>query len=647
MSNYQNKLSFRIPKDRPLTWQEMDDRSRYPNEWVNGFEYKQGMVVLFDDSSTPVSSPTGFLSWWRSKIDHTSLAINAPGTNTGIWDRIGSVSSFYTGDIGATGPEGPVGPPGIGTPGPTGVTGEKGATGPIGSTGEKGSTGDSGADGMPGPPSTVPGPIGPTGETGPTGATGIGIPSGGSVGQTLIKNSSNDFDFSWSSSSGGGILQFGSTGLFPATGLETILYVATDTNEGYYWNGTVYKALGQYDSDLTVSLSGGKTFGKYTTGQTIPSTGKTPKDVIRMAIAEALAPTVNLTSSTVIPFNMVNINNILNFSHTINTLGATVTTAVLEWRRNNTGSWTVLSSATTSSGTFTHTLTDSTFNPQPFNYRYTVTDSAGATQTATLNITPIAYSLPNITLNVVGSNIRSGESNLNRETGNIVSVLSGIVTRVPLSSNIVNLVSYTLQFSSNGGAWNDLPGATNITISAQSGTIVSFTHNDPSLVTAASIKYRVKVIDTYLSNQATQHYSTETTVGFTNFIYYGPMVNAPSTGSNILDAFTAGRISRTLSNVLPNPFNLLTGSSERRFLVAVPTGQVTNVIDEDALGAEIAVVQTGTFGDPLGKYIGNTINISDVGGTSRPYKVYLLTNASNYTAGGTPVGNHRHKITRA
>ena len=77
MANLPNRLDFRIPKNRPLTWQEMDDRSRFANEWVTPYDYKEGMVVLFDDSALPVGSTAGFLSYWRANVDHTSENSNA------------------------------------------------------------------------------------------------------------------------------------------------------------------------------------------------------------------------------------------------------------------------------------------------------------------------------------------------------------------------------------------------------------------------------------------------------------------------------------------------------------------------------------------------------------------------------------------
>lgn len=67
--------------------------------------------------------------------------------------------------------------------------------------------------------STNAGPIGltgPAGPTGPTGATGTGggVPSGGTTGQTIVKNTAVDYDVTWGSSIGA----TGPTGATGATG---------------------------------------------------------------------------------------------------------------------------------------------------------------------------------------------------------------------------------------------------------------------------------------------------------------------------------------------------------------------------------------------------------------------------------------------
>lgn len=370
-----------------------------------------------------------------------------------------------------------------------------------------------------------------------------------------------------------------------------------------------------FTSDLTVYLANGKTFGKYLSGQIIPATGKTAGEVIELAIREAIAPNVTLTSPTSITFGQTAISNVLNFSYTINPPASNVTSASLEWRRNNTGAWTVLTSDT-SSITFTHTLTDSANNPAPFNYRYVVTDDQGGTETATLDITPGGYSAPSISLSVVGNSLTSPETNSKRERGNTASTLSGTITR---NSSDVPLSSYTVQFQINGGAWTDVPGLSGISISGASASIPSTSHTPTSSGTT-SIGYRVQVVDAYQTTT-----SSTSTITLLYMIYYGPSASAPSNSSAVRSLGT--RIFTDGSN----PHNLITGTSQRIFTSAMPaTLTVTQVLDLDALNANITA-----------NYILSTFNVNDAAGNSVSYNVYTMTNAIPYSD-----MSHRHQTTR-
>ena len=72
----------------------------------------------------------------------------------------------------------------------------------------------------------------------------------------------------------------------------------------------------------------------------IPASGKTSNEVILLSLSEELEPTLTLGSSaTDVEFGESGKTVNVTFSYVINTLGATVSTAVLEWRRGNTGSW--------------------------------------------------------------------------------------------------------------------------------------------------------------------------------------------------------------------------------------------------------------------------------------------------------------------
>jgi hypothetical protein len=382
-----------------------------------------------------------------------------------------------------------------------------------------------------------------------------------------------------------------------------------------------------FTGPLTVQLPAGKSFGRYTNGQTIQATGLTANEVIQLAIVEALNPTVSLTSPTTVDFNDTSVNVTLNYSATILSGGAFVQTANIDRRRNNTGTWeNVLSIGSNLSGQHIDSFTDTAFNTQTINYRYVVTDTAGGTSTATLNFTPV-YVAPTISLTVTASSSTSPETSLAREKGNVSSSLSGTITK---NSPSVNLTSYVLQYRVNGaGNWIDIgsptsigPGTTNF------GPI---THNDSSLEDSNSISYRVKVIDTYQTYLSSFVTGGDTTVNFYNLIFYGPVSAAPTNSAGIralgTKVFTTGA----------NPFNLLTGTTQRIFTVAVPSPTtVTNVIDLDANNAPLT-----------GEYKLSQVSVLDAGGNATTYNVYTLTNAIPYTSGGTPAGNHRHQITRS
>ena len=95
---------------------------------------------------------------------------------------------------GEQGPQGPAGP--------AGETGPQGPQGPQGIQGIQGPQGETGAQGPAGP-TGLQGPQGIQGETGATGATGPagpGVASGGTAGQVLVKNSSTNYDTSWTTS---------------------------------------------------------------------------------------------------------------------------------------------------------------------------------------------------------------------------------------------------------------------------------------------------------------------------------------------------------------------------------------------------------------------------------------------------------------
>ena len=309
-----------------------------------------------------------------------------------------------------------------------------------------------------------------------------------------------------------------------------------------------------FTSDFTVALSGGKTFGKFTTGQVVPAANKTAAEVILLAAQEALAPTVNLTSPTTIQFNQTAINNVLNFNYTINSLGATVASAVLEWRRNNTGTWTVLTTTTATPSTFTHSLTDTNYNSQPFNYRYTVTDTSGGTFTRTLNITPVAYLSPTITI---------GAGATTRYLGDISSTIAGVVTR---RSPLVDVLSYDIQVSVDNGAYTSINSGS----LPPSGGSYSYLHNDPALVNSTSLRYRVQVVDGFQT--------TTSSVVTINLVYRNALGFSSSTSVTLSQIESFGNI--LLTNTKARSFSgVSAGALDYTYYVyRAESGDLTNVI---------------------------------------------------------------------
>lgn len=127
------------------------------------------------------------------------ISTETGGDNGGhIYIRGKSAYEFFF-DLGTVdGIAGPQGPAGAQGPvGPAGADGEQGPAGPKGDTGAQGPQGEAGPQGPKGE-------AGLTGPKGDKGDPGEGIPTGGTAGQVLTKNSETDYDAKWSDPTGGG-----------------------------------------------------------------------------------------------------------------------------------------------------------------------------------------------------------------------------------------------------------------------------------------------------------------------------------------------------------------------------------------------------------------------------------------------------------
>jgi hypothetical protein len=368
-----------------------------------------------------------------------------------------------------------------------------------------------------------------------------------------------------------------------------------------------------FDTNLTAAFGSGKYFGKYVQGDTIPAIGKTAVDVIKDALVAALTPTISLTTTTAISLNQTSIDNVLNFNYVINSLNALVVGATLDWRRNNSGDYTVLSGSTGATA-FTHSLIDSAFNTHQFNYRYRVTDSFGATAQAVVNITP-TYIAPTIAITLTGASTTSPEIPTRREKGNVASNISAVITR---NSQYVDLQSYQLQYQENGGGYTTI--GSSISISGSSASIGPIPHSTANTVSSA--RYRIEVTDQYLTSS-----NTSSTINYLNYIFYGATASASSTSADVRSLPVRG-----LSADVANPFNLSSGTEYVIYTVAFPGNELLEVLDLTASSADIT-----------GEYTLNPTltSVLDYAGNPTNYKVYTLTLSLAYTV------NHNHRITRS
>jgi hypothetical protein len=183
-----------------------------------GLAYTIGARARASSNSAPLNWLEGQVSAYSgTTLTITADLISGSGTFTDWNINLAGVQGTQgpTGATGATGPQGsagatgsqgPIGPPGpTGPTGPQGTQGNPGATGAQGPKGDQGDPGATGATGATGPAGAA-GAQGPQGNPGPTGATGPagpGVPTGGSTGQVLAKNSATDYDTHWIAQSGG------------------------------------------------------------------------------------------------------------------------------------------------------------------------------------------------------------------------------------------------------------------------------------------------------------------------------------------------------------------------------------------------------------------------------------------------------------
>jgi len=341
---------------------------------------------------------------------------------------------------------------------------------------------------------------------------------------------------------------YGWTALGPATAG----YVLTTggTSSLPYWSepiaGSGSGGFATFSTGFTVSIAVGKSFGKYVTGDYIPSEGWTLEYFIYDVLNENLPPAIYLTVDSdidendfqnTVPFGMTSINFNLNFGWSdIVTQGATVSSATLTFIDNGDTVYQpfpgfVVSDAdklNDAQGYNEDFIEDYPAWPQEgstWTFKWEVTDSEGTSATPIERvITVAAYQVPTFTITVTGTDIRSekGETNTKREIGNIGSQITGVVRRFNSYINVTGY-DYTFRKGISGGFTPILEISYSPSAVMGPNTTQNQTHNatiptsNPGLYDATQIQYKGNVFDEIASYQ-----SNQVNIMFEKMIYYGP-----------------------------------------------------------------------------------------------------------------------------
>ena len=349
-----------------------------------------------------------------------------------------------------------------------------------------------------------------------------------------------------------------------------------------------------FTQNYTVYLTGGKTFGKYVNGATVPANGKTAKQVIIDAFTEVANPngTVALSnttsgyrSSTTIWLNQIAVSNVLNFTNSANAPSTSISTAVLQWRRGGSGPYTVLGSITPATASYTHTLADSTNNTQPFNYQYIITDNNSAVSTISFDVTP-THTPPTGTYQYLTTSAKFPTNYTVRERGdNAYDYYSAIVY---YTNPNITPTSFSFQYSFNNSTWTTY---TTYSIPFGSGTNMtgSISIAGSTYLNASVIYYRWQVVD------STGTYTVAT--GTVNFYHKNMIIYSTASSLSLSDisaatnstlSFTDGKV-RTFSGVTSGAGNYT------YYVYSSNAGNLTGVIMDGAAPVLGAFTNQGTL----------------------------------------------------
>jgi len=446
-----------------------------------------------------------------------------------------------------------------------------------------------------------------------------------------------------------------------------------------------------FPSDIVLNLSDNKSFGKYTTGQTLPAAGKTPIEVITDALVEYIllgaALSYNNASSKPIPYGVSgNVSLGLTYSYILRARGFTAIGATLEWQKAstlavaiaNSSGWTSSSVSgspfydTTSpfsqlggesgggfTGSATHTANITWWDPTDYHYRYTVRDSSGNGFTYAYATIPAEdFTAPSATISSTGvtgtatlTGVHVGEVGTRRERGNTGTSVTVTFNTAPMDSTYHKFTEVGMQYTTNNGTnWYGTNNTENSYVYTAvspnaASTTNTFTVTSPVSPAGgiASMKFRFSVKGglTYTTGRdVTVSDSSSTVVSFRKRIFYGPTASVPTTAAAIrsLPFSFLGPTSGTAISVgsAGSTFAFNTGTQYSTWVIALPRGLTLNAVAQRPRGAQISdadiwVGKDDPATDPMQRSTTLT-TAEDVMGVAHDYNVYTLTLGDVYSA---------------
>ncbi|MFW6377064.1 MAG: hypothetical protein ACOCZ5_00315 [bacterium] len=346
----------------------------------------------------------------------------------------------------------------------------------------------------------------------------------------------------------------------------------------------------RFTEDIVVSIEEGKTFGRYENKDVIPASGKTPNEVILLALQEPINPTVSVTYDSTgsdVSYGLSSKEINLNLSYTINSAGATSDSAVLEWRRGTSGSWTQLTTLTTGvtgfTGTYEHIIDDSgdRFESDPAEYRLLVEDTQQASNEDNITFDDddgtnggfrkimeqdAGPSITSFTVEADEINYAPSETNSNRERGNSISEISATINS---GRDLKELVEVRLQRRIGTGSWTTIETYNTFTDNNTELIVTDYLDDAVPNSTANSISYRFQVDDQVDTNRLE---GTTRTVNFQLPYFYGSSTTQPTANQALIDG-GSGVVASSNGDITIN-----FGSSGTEFMwFATPATSTTKV----------------------------------------------------------------------